>query len=128
MADLRFTRPRISGPPVRRLQKRLAALGFDPGEIDGVFRKPTEKAVRAFQKSRGLEVDGVVGKETLRALASKKLPAKRAAGALDPERIAAVLGSLVENVTANWPPLLAALAAQGVATVQIGRASCRGRV
>ena len=109
----------MSGPAVTRLQKRLAALGFDPGEVDGVFRKPTEAAVRAFQKSRGLEVDGVAGKDTMRALTPKRTLAKRSAAksVLGPDRIAAVLGSPIDNVGTNWPSLLEALEAHGVATV-----------
>lgn len=37
-------------------------------EIDGVYGPYTEKAVREFQKARGLWVDGVAGPRTLRAL------------------------------------------------------------
>ena len=56
------------GEKVRWLQRRLQLHGFDPGPADGVFGLRTEAAVRAFQTSKGLEVDGVVGRETKRAL------------------------------------------------------------
>jgi hypothetical protein len=53
---------------VRALQARLRALGFDPGPLDGLFGPRTQAAVRAFQRARGLEVDGVVGPRTWTAL------------------------------------------------------------
>lgn len=56
------------GEKVRWLQRRLQLHGFDPGPADGVFGSRTEAAVRAFQTSKELEVDGVVGRETKRAL------------------------------------------------------------
>lgn len=48
---------------VRWLQARLAAHGAVL-LIDGDFGANTETAVRAFQKSRGLTVDGVMGAKT----------------------------------------------------------------
>jgi peptidoglycan hydrolase-like protein with peptidoglycan-binding domain len=48
-------------PEVKDLQEALEALGFSPGKIDGVFGAATEKAVKAFQASVGIEADGVVG-------------------------------------------------------------------
>ncbi|MGH7357186.1 MAG: peptidoglycan-binding protein [Candidatus Rokuibacteriota bacterium] len=61
-ADLR---PGAAGEPVRELQRRLSALGFDPaGDSPGVFGAGTEAAVRAFQTARGLLVDGTCGRET----------------------------------------------------------------
>jgi peptidoglycan hydrolase-like protein with peptidoglycan-binding domain len=53
-----------SGSAVRRLQQRLAAAGFDPGGVDGKFGRHTEAAVKAFQRSHHLKVDGVVGEDT----------------------------------------------------------------
>ena len=57
---------------VKRLQKRLACLGYDAGEPDGVFGAQTEAAVRGFQKISGaqfgLKVDGIVGDQTKEAL------------------------------------------------------------
>lgn len=50
------------------LQERLNSLGFNCGSIDGKFGDKTYNAVRAFQKSRGLSDDGVVGKNTWRKL------------------------------------------------------------
>jgi len=52
------------GGAVRFLQKRLLALGFAPGPVDGDFGPKTEAAVRAFQQSKGFTVDGIVGPQT----------------------------------------------------------------
>ncbi len=56
-----------TGAAVKALQSKLLALGFDPGGIDGKFGVKTERAVRAFQASRQLEVDGQAGRLTLAA-------------------------------------------------------------
>jgi len=53
---------------VRAIQTELKRQGFDPSDIDGAWGRKTEKAVRAFQTSRGIEVDGIVGPLTLRSL------------------------------------------------------------
>ena len=44
---------------VRQIQTFLTAFGWDPRGIDGDFGPLTESAVRAFQTSQGLAVDGV---------------------------------------------------------------------
>jgi N-acetylmuramoyl-L-alanine amidase len=58
------------GSGVRDVQLRLMALGYgiDDPERTGIFGSSTLEAVRAFQQQRGLVVDGVVGRETWRAL------------------------------------------------------------
>jgi peptidoglycan hydrolase-like protein with peptidoglycan-binding domain len=38
------------GPAVKELQSRLKELGFEPGNIDGMFGRLTAAAVAAFQK------------------------------------------------------------------------------
>lgn len=53
---------------VRRLQKALAALGYDPGSADGRFGEKTENAVRLYQTVRGLTSDGVAGRATLKQI------------------------------------------------------------
>jgi N-acetyl-anhydromuramyl-L-alanine amidase AmpD len=57
------------GSAVVALQKALAAHGFSPGPIDGDFGPMTLSAVRGFQASRHLTVDGIVGPHTWAALA-----------------------------------------------------------
>lgn len=51
--------PLLSGEDVRQLQVNLAELGFEPGPADGVFGARTSAAVRAWQRSLGLEPTGV---------------------------------------------------------------------
>ena len=65
---LKLTDPYMRGEDVRALQTALKAHGFDPGQVDGVFGKKTERAVRRFQKANGLKVDGIAGKKTFEAL------------------------------------------------------------
>lgn len=55
-------------PWILLLEERLAELGFAPGPVDGVFTSETEAAARAFQASKGLVVDGLVGDLTKNAL------------------------------------------------------------
>lgn len=57
-----------SGDAVTELQTRLADLGFFQGQITGYFGEVTQDAVIAFQQSRGLAADGVVGPSTWAAL------------------------------------------------------------
>src|SRR6185295_17956962 len=57
-----------SGAAVSTLQGRLQSLRFDPGPVDGIFGSGTDSAVRAFQRSRGLQADGIVGPQTWAAL------------------------------------------------------------
>jgi hypothetical protein len=42
--------PGVSGTDVERVQRRLIALAFDPGEVDGVYGTRTLQAVWAFEK------------------------------------------------------------------------------
>jgi hypothetical protein len=63
-----YLRQGSSGAPVTTLQLRLNALGFPVGEADGKFGPRTAAAVKSFQKSRKLTVDGVVGPQTAAAL------------------------------------------------------------
>lgn len=58
------------GQEVKDLQTRLSALGFYSEEIDGEFGPGTKEAVTAFQKTNGLEADGIVGEETRELLFS----------------------------------------------------------
>ena len=57
-----------SGEQVRVIQDKLKRWGYYDGSVDGIFGSATTKAVRRFQRSNGLTEDGIVGKNTLRAL------------------------------------------------------------
>lgn len=72
------------GGAVRRLQKWLNALYLNEHEVavtsemlveDGEFGPKTDAAVRAFQETRGLTVDGVVGRKTWQALVEARAQA-----------------------------------------------------
>ncbi|MFE1748414.1 peptidoglycan-binding protein [Coleofasciculus sp. H7-2] len=52
------------GSEVIEAQERLKAAGFDPGSIDGKYGWQTKQAVKRFQVARGLQVDGIIGRET----------------------------------------------------------------
>jgi hypothetical protein len=56
------------GPEVLQIQRRLTELRFYSGPADGVFGGGTDAAVRAFQQSEQLTVDGDVGPDTWSAL------------------------------------------------------------
>lgn len=58
------------GDEVKSLQRLLIGSGFGCGAsgADGIFGGDTLTAVKAFQKSSGLEVDGIVGDATWTAL------------------------------------------------------------
>ncbi|MDQ3886364.1 MAG: N-acetylmuramoyl-L-alanine amidase [Actinomycetota bacterium] len=58
----------MRGDDVTALQERLLQLGYDAGRADGVFGPQTEHALRNFQRDYGLQVDGLCGPVTLRAL------------------------------------------------------------
>lgn len=55
---------------VADLQARLESLGFviEPSELGGTFGRSTEMAIKEFQQRWGLDVDGIVGEATWRAL------------------------------------------------------------
>ncbi len=56
------------GTDVMEIQSMLRSLGFYFGEIDGIYGSMTANAVRNFQRSFGLTVDGIVGPETFGAM------------------------------------------------------------
>jgi len=70
------------GPAVKELQARLKELGFDPGDIDGIFGTSTTSAVTAFQRDRSFFADGIAGPQTFNSL---KLPTT-SPGAQKPDR------------------------------------------
>ena len=53
-----------SGLEVRKLQGRLAELGYYSGGVDGVYGESTASAVKAFQRNNGLSGDGQAGAQT----------------------------------------------------------------
>lgn len=53
------------GEEVRQIQRKLKSLGFFNGTVDGIYGIQTRSAVRRFQASVGIKVDGVAGPKTL---------------------------------------------------------------
>ncbi len=53
-----------TGRFVRYLQFLLKINGYAVGNVDGVFGRNTQSAVRAFQQANGLDADGIVGRRT----------------------------------------------------------------
>lgn len=66
---MRLYRHGDEGPAVRDIQDRLAALGYEsPSDTRARFGDATRSAVVAFQKTKGLAPDGIVGPDTWRSL------------------------------------------------------------
>ncbi len=60
--------PFLRGDDIHKLQTILNSMGFNCGMIDGIFGPKTEESVREFQKSTGIQSDGIVGTSTIQAL------------------------------------------------------------
>ena len=65
---LRKLKEGAKGEDVYWLQMRLKELGFYTGTVTGSYQGGTAKAVKAYQKSVGLDADGVAGSQTLNRL------------------------------------------------------------
>ncbi len=99
------------GSDVEALQRRLKELGFSPGAVDGEFGPGTEAAVLAFQKSKGLLADGIVGPRTAAEL---DLVAEVVVSSVIPEVTVLRVSKMfpftpVRNIRTNLPPVLGAL-------------------
>ncbi len=60
---LKVTDPVMQGEDVRQVQAALKTAGINI-EPDGYFGNDTDKAVKQFQRQKGLTADGIVGVET----------------------------------------------------------------
>jgi hypothetical protein len=60
-------RKNATGGSVRALQAVLSAAGYST-TVDGSFGPATEKSVKAYQKAKGLTVDGICGEQTWASL------------------------------------------------------------
>jgi N-acetylmuramoyl-L-alanine amidase len=58
---LYHTMPMFHGDDVAELQRRLNAIGFDAGDVDGIFGSDTLRALLDFQENRRMAEDGIAG-------------------------------------------------------------------
>ena len=67
-ADAALYKRGSSGATVTQIQTRLKSWGYYSGSVDGIYGSATERAVKYFQRTNGLTVDGQAGDKTLAAL------------------------------------------------------------
>lgn len=67
--------PMLRGDDVADLQRRLGALGFDAGRVDGILGDATAAALVEFQRNVAVAPDGICGPVTLGELS--RLQARR---------------------------------------------------
>jgi peptidoglycan hydrolase-like protein with peptidoglycan-binding domain len=102
---------------VRVLQRLLAKAGYPPGRIDGRYGPLTGRAVRRYQRDRGLRVDGIAGSLMFADLRPRSHPAaaRRPVNASPPSTVRRVPTSVrrVRHPTGlpsiGWLALLALL-------------------
>ena len=70
--EIHVTSPLMHSEEIRQMQEKLNALGFSCGTADGQYGPATAAAVKKFQKARHLQIDGVIGTQTRKALLSAK--------------------------------------------------------
>jgi peptidoglycan hydrolase-like protein with peptidoglycan-binding domain len=70
----RALQPGMTGAKIKALQRRLAALKYYPGAIDGRFGTNTLEAVWAFYEVQGLTPHNYVSSAMTRALAHPRAP------------------------------------------------------
>ncbi len=63
-----YVQAALTNAQTRTVQTKLKRWGYYTGTVDGIYGNLTRKAVRYFQSKNGLTVDGIVGKNTARAL------------------------------------------------------------
>jgi N-acetylmuramoyl-L-alanine amidase len=58
----------MRGDDIADLQRRLGALGFDAGKVDGIFGPDTAAGLADFQRNAGLAADAIFGPEEQQVL------------------------------------------------------------
>ncbi len=74
------SKPGDTNNHVKKLQEALTIAGYYDGRISGNYGELTEKAVKAFQKAKGISQTGSAGSKTIKALFGKT------SGAVDTEK------------------------------------------
>ena len=67
-ADAATYKQGSTGSVVTKIQQKLYNWGYYSGSVDGVYGSKTTAAVKYFQRTNGLTVDGKCGPQTLSAL------------------------------------------------------------
>jgi peptidoglycan hydrolase-like protein with peptidoglycan-binding domain/energy-coupling factor transporter ATP-binding protein EcfA2 len=94
----------------RDIQNKLKELGFYSGNVDGSFGLVTRSAIASFQKSKGLNPDGMPNDETLAAMGFAPAKPSSATGQITVEVVAKMFPNRpIENIKANLPSILRAL-------------------
>jgi sporulation protein YlmC with PRC-barrel domain len=70
LGDASTTTALAKTPDVRAAQRQLKERGYYGGPVDGVMGLATERALRAYQRDRGLKVTGRLDSPTVRSLFS----------------------------------------------------------
>ena len=60
--------PMMRGDDIASLQSQLSEMGFNRGRVDGIFGVDSESAVKEFQKSVGVKIDGRCGPATIMSM------------------------------------------------------------
>ena len=58
-------------PSIKAAEEMLEAVGYEPGEIDGLFDEKTTQAVKKLQKDLALDTTGILLGETTYGLMEK---------------------------------------------------------
>ncbi len=108
-----------AGDHVVDLQRRLAHLHFGAGPLTDQFTEQTAVAVKEFQASRGIDVDGVVGPQTWALLVEAgyelgdrllylRTPTMRGEDVARAQTMLSKMGFLAGRVDGIWGPKTAA--------------------
>lgn len=65
---MRTLRQGSIGSDVMEIQSLLERMGYNPGPIDGIFGLRTKEALQQLQRDNGLTADGIIGRNTHKAL------------------------------------------------------------
>jgi peptidoglycan hydrolase-like protein with peptidoglycan-binding domain len=100
---------------VKALQRQLSWLGFEPGTVDGRYGPITTGAVKRFQETHDLTVDGVVGhgtRDALRAGLAQRPSSDRIERVKGLQRQLSRLGYEPGSVDGRYGPLTTAAVAR----------------
>ena len=89
--------PQMNGTDVRLVQKRLNALNYAAGTVDGYYGSKGVAAVKDFQNVNGLSVDGSVGPATWNKLFSSS--AKSKSGTIGKQEVYVATKSPIDDLS-----------------------------